>query len=118
MKLPKKGAVAAENAPRDSDFWRKVRKVAGRIPFAPDIVALWYCAADPATPLRVRATIWGAIAYFVLPIDLVPDVIAGLGFTDDAAVVAAVLGTVAVHVKPQHRDAARRALLLPEPLES
>lgn len=117
-----KGAVAAQGKVhgkevREDDFWRKVRKVTGRIPFAPDVVALWYCARDPDTPLGVRATIYGAIAYFILPIDLIPDVVAGLGFTDDAAVIAAVIGTVASHIKPSHRNAAREALLLPEALE-
>ena len=91
-------------------FWRKLRRVMGRIPFAEDAVAMYYCALDPATPLRVRATLYAALAYFVVPTDLIPDFIAGLGFGDDASVIAATLALVANHVLPAHRERARRAL--------
>lgn len=91
-------------------FWPKVRKVVRRIPFSEDLVAAYYCAMDGQTPLRVRATLLGALAYFVLPVDGIPDLIAGLGFTDDAAVLAIAVKMVASHMKPKHRDEARRAL--------
>jgi uncharacterized membrane protein YkvA (DUF1232 family) len=73
-------------------------------------VAGYYCALDPATPLQVKAVLFGALAYFVLPIDLVPDVIAWLGFTDDAAVLYAAIRTVAPHIKDCHRAQARTAV--------
>ena len=91
-------------------FWSKLRRAAGRIPFAEDAVAMYYCAGDPATPLRVRATLFAALAYFVVPTDVIPDFIAGLGFTDDASVIAAALALVASHVTELHRARARRAL--------
>ena len=69
-------------------FWRKTRRVAARLPFAEDLLAAYYCAFDRATPLQVKATLVGAIAYFVLPLDAIPDVLPVLGFTDDAAVLA------------------------------
>ena len=50
-----------------------------RIPFAEDLVAAYYCALDRDTPGYVRAVLFGALAYFVLPIDVVPDFLAGLG---------------------------------------
>ena len=75
-----------------------------------ELVAAYYCAMDGATPLRVRATLFGALAYFILPLDGVPDVIAGLGFTDDAAVIAIAIKMVASHMQPKHREQARRAL--------
>jgi uncharacterized membrane protein YkvA (DUF1232 family) len=52
----------------------------------------------------------GALAYFVMPVDAIPDVFAGIGFTDDAAVVAALLATLGAHVRRRHRDLARDAL--------
>ncbi len=91
-------------------FWRKVRSVAGRLPFAEDLLAAYYCAFDHNTPLQVKATLVAAIAYFVMPIDAIPDVLPVLGFTDDAAVLAAAINLVAVHILPLHRDAARNAL--------
>ncbi len=91
-------------------FWRKLRRVMGQIPFAEDVVAMYFCALDPVTPLRARAMLFAAIAYFVVPTDMVPDFIAGLGFSDDASVIAAALALVANHILPAHQERARRAL--------
>jgi uncharacterized membrane protein YkvA (DUF1232 family) len=91
-------------------FWRKIRGVAAEIPFAEDAIAAYYCSLDRETPVRVRAALVGALAYFVLPTDLVPDFLPGLGYTDDAAVLAATLQLVAAHILPEHREVARRAL--------
>ena len=92
------------------DFWAKLRRFAGMVPFVEDLVAAYYCALDPATPMRVRGMLLAAIAYFILPADLIPDMIAGLGFADDAALLTAVLGLVASHITPTHRAAAALAL--------
>jgi uncharacterized membrane protein YkvA (DUF1232 family) len=94
----------------EDGFWRKVRRHAGRIPFVDEALAAYYCAVDPATPLGVKAVLYGALAYFVLPIDIIPDWIAGLGFTDDAAVLAAAVRSILPHIKDHHRDAARDAI--------
>ena len=80
------------------------------IPFAEDLLAAYYCAFDRDTPLPVKATLVGALAYFVLPVDAIPDVLPVIGFTDDAAVLAAAINLVASHITPVHRDAARDAL--------
>jgi uncharacterized membrane protein YkvA (DUF1232 family) len=100
---------SSDNSWRRS-FWRKTRDVAAHIPFAEELVAAYYCAFDRTTPLQVKATLVGAIAYFVLPIDTIPDVMPVLGFTDDAAVLATAIKLVAGHIRPEHRDAARDAL--------
>jgi uncharacterized membrane protein YkvA (DUF1232 family) len=97
-------------------FWKKLLAVAGRIPFADDAAAAYFCATDPTTPTRVRGVLFAALAYFVMPFDVIPDFVAGLGFTDDAAVLAMALGLVSRHIKPRHIDRAREALGLP-PLE-
>jgi uncharacterized membrane protein YkvA (DUF1232 family) len=91
-------------------FWRKIRRVVAEIPFAEDAIAAYYCSLDRETPLRVRAALLGALAYFVLPTDLAPDFLPGLGYTDDAAVFAATLRLVASHILPEHHEVARRAL--------
>jgi uncharacterized membrane protein YkvA (DUF1232 family) len=91
-------------------FWRKLRRVAAQIPFAENLLTAYYCAFDRNTPLQVKATLVGAIAYFVLPVDAIPDVLPVLGFTDDAAVLAIAINLVAGHILPVHRDAARNAL--------
>ena len=91
-------------------FWKKARKVAARLPFAEDLLAAWYCAFDRDTPLQVKAALIGALAYFVLPFDAVPDVLPFLGFADDAAILATALRMVANHLTPAHRAAAQRKL--------
>jgi uncharacterized membrane protein YkvA (DUF1232 family) len=91
-------------------FWKKMKAVSARIPFAEDALAAYYCAFDRQTPLHVRATLWGALAYFILPFDVIPDYLPVIGFTDDAAVLATALRLVASHMRPDHREAARRAL--------
>ncbi|MGB6346395.1 MAG: YkvA family protein [Methyloceanibacter sp.] len=93
-----------------TEFWQKLKHFAGQVPFVEDIVAGYYCALDPATPMRVRGMLLAAIAYFIVPLDLVPDIIAGLGFADDAALVTAVLALVSSHITPTHRAAAAQAL--------
>ncbi len=92
------------------DFWAKIKRFAGRLPFVDDLVAAYYCALDPATPLRVRAMLLAALAYFILPTDLIPDMLGGLGFADDMALLTAVTGLVASHITQTHRAAAARAL--------
>lgn len=91
-------------------FWAKVRRVAGKVPFLDQVVAVWFCARDPATPLKVKAVLLGAVAYFVMPFDVLPDVLAGLGYADDFAVLSAAIRAVWPHIKDQHREQARAAL--------
>ncbi|MFA6266475.1 MAG: YkvA family protein [Pseudolabrys sp.] len=103
-------ASTGEDASLPRKFWRKLGLVAARVPFAEDLLAAYYCAFDRATPLQVKGTLVGAIAYFVLPFDVVPDFLPVLGFTDDAAVLMTALKLVASHMQPEHREAARTKL--------
>ena len=91
-------------------FWPKVRRLASRLPFVDDAVALWFAARDRETPRSTKALILAALAYFVVPSDMLPDWFAGLGFTDDAAVIAAAMGLVGRAIRPAHREAARALL--------
>lgn len=93
-----------------ADFWSKFRRFARRLPFAEDLLTAYYTATDRQTPRAVRATLIAALAYFVLPTDAIPDVLVGMGFTDDAAVLAAAIRTVAAHIRPAHRERARQTL--------
>ncbi len=108
-------AADADRLARDEDtvrrgFWRKARRFAARVPFAEDLLAAYYCAFDRETPMQVKAALLGALAYFVLPLDVMPDVMPMLGFADDAAVLATAVRLVASHLRPAHREAAKRAL--------
>jgi uncharacterized membrane protein YkvA (DUF1232 family) len=93
------------------DFWTALKQFAGRLPFVEDLVAAYYCALDPATPMRVRGILLAALAYFIVRWRYRPLtwLWRGLAFTDDAAVLTALFG-LASHIKPVHRAAAARAL--------
>lgn len=91
-------------------FWRKARRVAASIPFAEDLLTAYYCAFDRTTPMPVKASLFGALAYFVLPFDAIPDMLPVLGFADDAAMLAAAIKLVASHIRPEHRTAAKDKL--------
>ncbi len=90
-------------------FWNKIRPLMGHIPFAEDAFASYYCAFDKKTPSHVRGALIAALTYFIVPVDLIPDFLPALGFGDDAAVIAATLQLVSSHIKPEHREAAKRA---------
>ena len=108
-------ATATDRMARDEDtvrrgFWRKLKRFAAQLPFAEDLAAAYYCAFDRDTPLQVKAALVGALAYFVLPFDFIPDMLPILGYTDDAAVLATAIRLVAGSLKPMHREAARKAI--------
>ncbi len=108
-------ATAWDGAKRDEErvrraFWPKAKRVAAKLPFAQDLLAAYYCAFDHSTPLQVKAALLGALAYFVLPADAMPDILPLLGYTDDALVLVTALRMVSGHVRDEHREAARQAL--------
>lgn len=102
-------AAANEGEVREK-FWRKAKGAARHIPFMEDVVAAYYCAMDRDTPLRAKGVLLAALGYFILPLDTIPDVIFGLGFTDDIAVLTAAIAAVRVNMTPAHRLAAKEAL--------
>jgi uncharacterized membrane protein YkvA (DUF1232 family) len=91
-------------------FWPKIRATLGKVPFSEDAVAGYFCATDRRTPAHVRGVLFGALAYFVMPADMIPDFIAGLGFTDDATVLLAAISAVRGYISEAHRSQARAFL--------
>ncbi|HEX4407875.1 MAG TPA: DUF1232 domain-containing protein [Xanthobacteraceae bacterium] len=107
-------AMAADEADFRKKIWRKVKNKikneVANIPFVEDALTAHYCAFDRQTPFYVKAALVGAVVYFLVPDDLIPDSIPVLGVADDAAVLAAAMKIFASHIKPEHREAARRSL--------
>lgn len=85
-------------------FWSKTKKFAGKIPFTKDAIAMYYCAIDAKTPLWAKGIAFGALAYFISPMDAIPDALLGLGLTDDAAIIAAGIRAIAGQVTDEHRE--------------
>jgi uncharacterized membrane protein YkvA (DUF1232 family) len=109
------GFEQADNLAKDREsvrrrFWAKFKRVAAGLPFAEDLLSAYYCAFDRQTPRHVQAALLGALAYFILPFDFIPDMLPVLGYTDDAAVLATAIRLVAAHITLEHREAARAAL--------
>jgi len=106
---PDTAATGNEGEVREK-FWRTAKKAARQVPFMDEVVAGYYCALDKNTPLRAKAILLAALGYFVLPVDTIPDIVLGLGFTDDIAVLTAAITAVRARMTPAHRLAAKRAL--------
>ena len=96
----------------DESFWVKLKRyaiVAGR-EVVERALTLYHVARDGDTPTWARTVIYGALAYFILPTDTIPDLIPGVGYSDDLGALAAALTTLAAHVKPEHRQRAVETL--------
>jgi uncharacterized membrane protein YkvA (DUF1232 family) len=107
------GARAKDRADEKSvraGFWETFRKAARQVPFAEDLVAAYFCALDPETPGKAKAVILGALAYFIMPMDAIPDILALVGFSDDIAVLTLAIATIRSHMTDAHRLAAKKAL--------
>jgi uncharacterized membrane protein YkvA (DUF1232 family) len=87
-------------------------------------LTLFYCLKDKDTPKWARGVIIGALGYLILPVDLIPDMLPGIGYTDDWGVLIAAFGTVAAYIKEDHKEMAEKqtarlfgSLLPPPPPE-
>ncbi len=108
MEAIRRGVRDEESVLRGS--WKKARSLGRRLPFAEDLLAAWYCVSDQDTSRRVKLILLGALAYFLMPVDIVPDFLPLLGYTDDAAVMAAAIAAVASAITDEHRRKARQAI--------
>jgi uncharacterized membrane protein YkvA (DUF1232 family) len=104
------GRMASGERSMRRRFWRKLLREAASLPFAEDILTAHYCAFDRDTPIYVKTVLVGAIVYFVVPDRFIPKYVSLIGFADDAAVLAAAFKAVSSHIRPEHREAARRTL--------
>ncbi|MEY2672132.1 MAG: hypothetical protein RLZZ508_9 [Actinomycetota bacterium] len=94
----------------DPEFWAKVKKFASKVPFATDAVAMFYAMRDRKTPTKDRLFIYAALIYWLLPFDLIPDFLAGLGQLDDFGAISLALMSVRKSVTPAHRAKAKAVL--------
>ncbi|MBN2529611.1 MAG: DUF1232 domain-containing protein [Deltaproteobacteria bacterium] len=88
---------------------KRIARRAGRRVLNP-VLKMFFSVRDPQTPRWARVAIYGALAYFIFPLDAVPDIIPMVGYTDDFGVLMAALATVAVHIKPEHKERAAHVL--------
>ena len=103
-------AVTADEFEVRERFFPRLARVLARVPLADELVAAYYAAFDRATPLKAKGILIGALAYFIMPVDTIPDLVLGLGFTDDMAVLLAAFNVVRTHVTAGHRARARETV--------
>ena len=96
----------------DSQLWKKLKKVARKAgrKAVYYVLVLYYVARDPAVPRSLKLKVLGALGYFILPLDFIPDFILGLGFTDDLAALAWALFTMRKYITPAIERKARERL--------
>lgn len=97
----------------EAAFWKKMKRFAGKAGAKAVYYALvlFYTLADPATPAKYKAVIAGALGYFILPIDLLPDFLPFAGLADDWAALIAAVSYVASAITSDHKEKARKKLL-------
>jgi uncharacterized membrane protein YkvA (DUF1232 family) len=91
----------------EEELFEKLRGV--KVKFAADVRALYAFMRDPRAPLQGKAVAIGALLYFILPFDLIPDVLPIVGFADDAAVIASAVGFLNTQVAAYRRRNRKRA---------
>jgi len=87
----------------ENKFWKKIRNIAqktGATVLRP-ILTLYYTLQDGDVPIKEKVYIIGALGYFIIPTDVIPDFIVGLGYTDDLAVIAILLKQIKNNITPQ-----------------
>ena len=103
-------ALESDRARTRRGFMPKLLRLAGKLPFADDLAAAYFAAIDPATPRKAKAVLFAALAYFVFPLDTIPDMLALVGFSDDIAILTVAISSIRTHITEAHRDAARAAI--------
>ena len=93
----------------EDGFWNKIKKYGRKagILVLERAFTLYYCLADKDTPLWAKAVITGALGYFIVPTDAIPDILFPGGYADDAIVLAGAIFVVHAHIKEEHRKQGR-----------
>jgi uncharacterized membrane protein YkvA (DUF1232 family) len=91
-------------------FVAKAKQYLRHIPMASEVVALYFCLLDPKTPLWVKGTAAAALAYFILPLDAIPDILPIVGLSDDVTVLTAAITALSAHITAEHRKKAEEWL--------
>lgn len=96
----------------ESGLWEKIKKVAQKagVKVVYAVLLLYYVATDPNVSAADKAKIYGALGYFILPIDLIPDITPGVGYTDDMAALMWALHAVWSNVTPETEAKAKKKL--------
>lgn len=96
----------------DNKLWKKLKKVAQKAgrKAVYYVLVLYYVSRDPAVPTKLKIKVLGALGYFILPLDFIPDAILGLGFTDDFLALAWAIFKMRKYITPEIKEKARQRM--------
>lgn len=92
-------------------LWSRLRAAAASLPFAQELLAAYFCAVDPRTPIGVKLSLLGALAGFLMPQRLIPKMLKTLVVGGDVGLLLGALQSFATHIRPEHRLRARLLLI-------
>lgn len=90
----------------ESGLWAKIKRFAKQAghEVIEKVLWLYYAAQNPETPLWAKTTIYGALAYFISPIDAIPDIVPVIGYSDDLSVLAAAIASVSLYITAEVKE--------------
>lgn len=97
----------------DSSFWQKLKRFAKKagIKVVYTALLLYYLLQSPNVPIKAKAVIVGALGYFISPLDFIPDIIIGIGYSDDLGILLGALISVAMYVDKDLRQKAQARIV-------
>ena len=100
------------NSYSEVSFWEKLKKFA--LQAGKDVtekaLILFYAYQQKETPLWAKTVIAGALSYFILPTDAIPDIVPLAGYSDDLGALAAALLYVAMYITPEVKELANKKI--------
>lgn len=94
----------------EETFWPKFKRVAAVVPGVADILALYYYMQSEKAPLQHKLSVLATLAYFIMPLDLIPDFLGPIGYVDDIAVAMGLITFIGTDVMKPYRQYARKWL--------
>lgn len=93
----------------EGKFWTKTLKIIKNVSFGviEKALILYYSAKDEDTPKWAKSVVYGSLGYLIFPLDAIPDILPGVGYTDDISVIIAAFSTVALYIKEEHKSLAK-----------
>ena len=93
----------------ESGLWDKIRKNIAKIGVKViyQALLLYYVAQSPNCPAKIKAGIIGALGYLISPIDLIPDIMPGIGYADDAAAIATAVALAQIYITDEIKEQAK-----------
>ncbi len=93
----------------DEKLWGKLKKFAKKagssVVYA--VLLLYFTLQKPEVPVKAKTIIIGALGYFILPLDLIPDIAVGVGYTDDLGALGVALFQVAMYIDEDIKNKAK-----------